>query len=92
MQFLRENLKTIVIILILLIGLIVGLVLVQKQQLFKSRAASGLDSLIKVTPLEEEQNNVTFDQETNTFTTSSNNVKIQLNPEALEALKEEAPK
>ena len=48
-QIFSANTRQIIILVILLLGLIIGVILVQKQQIFKSRADLNIGSNIEVT-------------------------------------------
>lgn len=65
--------KQIIIALFLLVGLLVGVYLVQVQQIFKSRAASDVNAALNVT---DEQGNALEYQGDNTYKTNSQNIRI----------------
>ncbi|MBI2314477.1 hypothetical protein HYU93_00230 [Candidatus Daviesbacteria bacterium] len=65
--------KQIIIALLLLIGLLAGVYLVQVQQVFKSRAASEINTALNVT---DEQGNQLEYQGNNTYKTNSLNIRI----------------
>ncbi len=65
--------KQIIIALLLLIGLLAGVYLVQVQQVFKSRAASEINTTLNMT---DEQGNQLEYQGNNTYKTNSLNIRI----------------
>lgn len=48
MEYIRHNLKSLLVILILLIGLVVGLYLVQTKHIFKSKAFTDVNEAVEV--------------------------------------------
>lgn len=73
MDFIKQNLKTIVLVALLLIGLVVAIVLVQTKQVFKSRASSQGYSATAADGSEVVR------QEDGTFSTTSDSVRIEIN-------------
>lgn len=81
MQYIKANLKAVIIVSLLLLGLTLAVLLVQRPQIFRSRADVG--NILEVT--NEEGNPIRFEE--GVFKTNSDTVKINLKPEALERLK-----
>lgn len=50
MELIRANVKSIIFVIILVIGLIASLYLVSQTQIFKSRATAQLNAILEVTP------------------------------------------
>lgn len=73
MDFIKQNLKKIVLVAVLIIGLVVAIVLVQTKQVFKSRAST--EGYSATTPDGSE----VVRQEDGTFSTSSDSVRIEVN-------------
>lgn len=74
MNYLKNNLKQVVILLILTVGLVLGLYLALTQQIFKSRASQNINSTLKIL----DENNREIFSEDNSFVTESEKIKIQL--------------
>ncbi len=73
MEILRSNLKSIIIVSLLVLGLVTVVLLVQKQQIFKSKAAADINVALHVT---DDQGNPLEYQGGNTYKTNSTNIKI----------------
>lgn len=72
MDFIKQNLKTIILVTVLIIGLVVAIVLVQTKQVFKSRAST---EGLKVS---SDQGEVQREDD-GTFSTDSNSIRIEIN-------------
>lgn len=72
MDFIRQNLKIIVLVAVLIIGLVVAIVLVQTKQVFKSRASTEGYSATASDGSEVVR------QEDGTFSTTSDSVRIEV--------------
>lgn len=73
MENIKANYRSIMIILLLIAGLLAGVYLVQKQQLFKSKASSEVNSAIKAT---DENGKELEYQGNSTFKTDSRKINI----------------
>lgn len=82
LEFITHNWKRSLSLLVLLLGLILAMYLVQKQQIFKSKANTEIDAAIEV---KSEDGTVTY-QGNDTFKTTSKN--IQVNIKSLQGLDE----
>ena len=83
----RKQLISLLVLLVLTIGLVVAIILVRNQQIFKSRANIDLSSTFTVT--DEIGNEVNCSG--TTCSTYSNTVQIKFNQDQLEALKNSLP-
>ena len=86
MELIRQNYKTLIIILILLIGLILGIILVQRKQIFKSRANLDIFSSVTVSEIDQEGNEKGNICQQNQCNTSSRRIKMKINLKQLEDL------
>lgn len=73
MDFIKQNLKTIVLVTLLLIGLVVAIVLVQTKQVFKSRASTQGYSITSSGESGVQK------EEDGTFSTNSDSIRIEIN-------------
>ena len=73
-DFIKKNLKPIVITSLLLIGLFIGVYLAQTQQIFKSKANTGINAGLNITSPDGE---VKFDGN-DIFITPSKNIRINI--------------
>ncbi|MDO8619512.1 MAG: hypothetical protein Q7R49_06270 [Candidatus Daviesbacteria bacterium] len=72
---LKSNWKTILIVVIFIFGLVVTLVLIQNQQVFKSKAGSEINSALNVT---DENGDALLYQGNNTYQATSKKVRIEI--------------
>lgn len=73
MDFIKQNLKIIALVALLLIGLVIALVLVQTKQVFKSKASTEGYSATTSDGSEVVR------QEDGTFSTNSDSIRIEVN-------------
>lgn len=78
MENIKKQYKAIIIILVLIAGLLALVYLVQKQQLFKSKAEDEINTVINITGggVKYEGNK--------TFRTNSKQINIEMDPQKLE--------
>lgn len=84
MELIRQNYKTLVFIFILLIGLILGLILIQRKQIFKSRANFSIFNSVTVSEIDQngkEKGNIC---QQNDCRNSSRKIKFKINLKQLE--------
>lgn len=74
------------VVIVLIIGIIVGVYLVQKTQIFKPKAFTNAGQTVEVT-VSDSNSPLSYDESANSFETNSRSVKIKLKPETLEELK-----
>lgn len=72
MEFIKQNLKTIVLVTVLIIGLALAVILVQTKQIFKSKASTGGYSITS-----PEESGV-LKEEDGSFSTSSDSIRIEI--------------
>lgn len=87
MELIKQNLKTMLLIALLIIGLIIGLYLVQIKQVFKSKANATIFNSIRVSELDQEgneqRNNICQDNECQT---NSRKIRLKIDLKKLEEL------
>lgn len=86
MQYVKSNLKSIIFITILLIGIIVGVYLVQVQHIFKSKASEQIYNAIEVNQITEVGEKQRVQCEENNCTSKSLDMEFKIDVKNLEKL------
>jgi len=86
MDYIKANLKSVIIISLLLVGIIVGVYLVQVQHIFKSRASEEIYNTIEVSQTTESGEKQRVQCEGNNCTTQSLDIDFKVNVSDLETL------
>lgn len=86
MEYIKANLKSIIFITILLIGIIVGVYLVQVQHIFKSKASEQIYNAIEVNQTTESGEKQRIQCEENNCTSQSLDMEFKVNVKDLEQL------
>lgn len=86
-NYLKTNLKIIIISLILLLGLVVTLYLVKNPKIFKSKADEG--SIFSSTQVSPQNESDQVSCQANNCTTSTKNIRMKINLKQLEDLENE---
>lgn len=84
MEYIKANLKAVTLVIFLLIGIIVGVYLVQVQHIFKSRANDPIYNTIQVNQTTENGEIQPISCTENNCTTSSLDVQFKVNVKDLE--------